>query len=154
MVCRYFCNLRGLLVILYVVCFGCYVLYTRNPDYFDGETSPAAIHWMYDSLAHRTVPKALFRQNQKNYAIDARYVFREWKEGDKLEVIFDNQDPSKAAVYALWGYWIRWEELIGSVVILVVLFQVAVAITKDPTPGAVIEQLEGDQETTKKRRYL
>lgn len=110
------------------------------------------IHWMYDSSSARTIPKAIFRTDKKNYAIDARYVLRQWKEGDKVEVIFEKEDPSKGAVYQLWGYWIRWQELIGSVIALIALFQVAVAITKNPTPEAIMDQMEVNEE--KKRRYI
>jgi hypothetical protein len=128
------------------------VLYSRHPDYFDGETTPGMIHWMPDSSAGRTIPKAIFRHDLKNYAVDARYVFRQWKEGDKVEVIFEKEDPSKGAVYSLWGYWIRWQELIGSIIALTLLFQVAVAITRNPTPEALIDQIEVKEE--KKRRYV
>jgi hypothetical protein len=128
------------------------VLYTRKPDFFDGETSPAMIHWMYDSSAQKNIPKAIFRYNKATYAADTRYVFRNWREGKKVEVIFEKQDPSKAAAYQLWGYWIRWEELLGSVILLVVLFQIAVAITSNPTPEALMEQVDYKEE--KKRKYL
>ena len=150
-ICGYFCPLKSLLIILYVVCFGCYVLYTRHPDFFDGERAPGMIHWMHDSTEKRTIPKAIFRYNLTTYAVDARYLGREWKEGDKVEVIYEKEDASKGAVYALWGYWIRWQELIGSVISLVLLFQVAVSITRNPTPEAVMDQIEVKEE--KKRRY-
>jgi hypothetical protein len=110
------------------------------------------IHWMYDSSSGHNIPMAIFRASQKNHAVDARYIFREWKEGDKVEVIFEKDDPSKGAVYRLWGYWLKWEEILGSLVVLIVLFQVAVAITKNPTPEAVMDQLEVKEE--KKRRYM
>ncbi len=144
--------MRNSLIILYIVCFGIYVLYTRKPDFFDGERSPATIQWMYDSTSHRSIPKAVFRTNLQTYAIDGRYIFREWKDGDKTEVIYETEDPSKGAVYSLWGYWFRWTELLGSIVALIALFQVAVAITSNPAPEAVIDQLESKSE--KKRKYL
>jgi hypothetical protein len=128
------------------------VLYTRHPDFFDGETTPGMIHWMQDSSSGHTIPKAIFREGLKNYAVDARYVFRQWKEGDKVQVIFEKEDPAKGAVYQVWGYWIRWQELIGSVIALTLLFQVAVAITQNPTPEAVLDQMEVKEE--KKRRYI
>ena len=79
-------------------------------------------------------------------------MFRDFKEGERVEVIYEKEDPSKAAVYAAWGYWIRWQELLGSIVALLVLFRVAVAITSNPTPEAVIEQMEYKEE--KKKRYI
>jgi hypothetical protein len=128
------------------------VLYTRTPDFFDGEKTSAMIHWMYDSSSGHTIPKAIFRTGLKNYSVDARYIFREWREGDKVEVIFEKEDPEKGAVYNLWGYWLKWQEILGSIIALVVLFQVAVAITRNPTPEAVMDQIEIKEE--KKRKYM
>jgi hypothetical protein len=79
-------------------------------------------------------------------------VFRNFQEGERVEVMYEKEDPSKAAVYAAWGYWFRWQELLGSIAALIVLFQVAVAITSNPTPEAVIEQMEYKEE--KKKRYI
>ncbi|MBV9987872.1 MAG: hypothetical protein JO301_09345 [Chitinophagaceae bacterium] len=105
---------------------------------------------MPDSVSSRTIPKAVFSSGQKNYAIDARYLFREFREGERVTVIYETQDLSKAAVYSVWGYWIRWQELLGSIAALVILFQVAVAITRNPTPEAVIDQMESGKESTRK----
>jgi hypothetical protein len=139
------------LIILYFVCFGCYLFFTRQPDYLDGEKAPATIHWIYDSTFQRFIPKAIFNTGLANYSIDARYVFREWTEGDKTEIIYETGNPEKSAVYAFWGYWITWGELLGSAILLIVLFLIAVSITKNPTPEALIEQLEFKEE--KKRKY-
>jgi len=139
-------------IILYFVCFGCYLLFTRQPDYFDGEKTPAVIHWLNDSASGRSIPKAVFNTGLKNYAIDARYIFREWEEGDKVNVIYETTGPGKAAIYLIWGYWLKWEELIASAGLLFLLFQLSVAITQNPTPEALIAQLEVKTEE-KKRRY-
>lgn len=95
---------------------------------------------------------AVYNTGLKNYAIDARYVFREWKEGEQTEVIYETGTPGKGAVYSFWGYWITWGELIGSSILIIALFQVAVSITKNPTPEAVMDQLEVVEE--KKRKYI
>jgi hypothetical protein len=107
---------------------------------------------MYDSAAKRSIPMARYNTGLKTYMVDARYVFREWKEGDGAEVIYETGNPAKGAVYAVWGYWITWGELIGSIVLILALFQVAVSVTKNPTPEAVMDQLEIKEE--KKRKYL
>jgi len=85
------------------------------------------------------------------HRIDARYIFRKWKEGDTLEVIYETNNPEKAAVYGFWGYWITWGELVASMALLLGLLLVAVIVTKNPTPGALVEQLEYKEE--KKRKY-
>lgn len=138
-------------IILYLACFGCYLFFTRQPDYLDGEMAPAVIHWSYDSASHRNIPKAVYSTGVKNYAVDARYVFRQWREGDPTTVIYETNNPARGAVYAFWGYWISWGELLGSVLLILALFQVAVAVTSNPTAEALIEQLEYKEE--KKTRY-
>jgi len=139
------------LVSLYIVCLGCYILFTRQPDYFDGERSPAIIQFIKDSATGTPVPNAVYHDGRKEHKIDARYVFRKWKAGDTLEVIYETANPEKAAVYIFWGYWITWGELLASVVLLLGLFRVAVVVTKSPAPEAVAEQLEYKEE--KKRKY-
>lgn len=139
------------LFLLYLICFGCFILFTRQPDYFDGEKTPATIKWLPDSAAGKNIPKAVYSESGKQYSIDARYFLRNWKNGDKTEVILEAEHPDKAAVYAFWGYWITWGELIATVLIYIALFQVAVSLTKNPTPEAMLEQLEHKVE--KKRKY-
>ena len=81
------------ITILYLVCFGCYIIFTREPDYFDGEKSPAVIQWLPDSLSGRTIPKAVFNDGKKEYAIDARYFLRGLVNGEKVEVIYESDRP-------------------------------------------------------------
>ncbi|GMV78510.1 MAG: hypothetical protein AMXMBFR79_16410 [Chitinophagaceae bacterium] len=139
------------IAILYFACLALYILYSREPDFFDGETAPATIHWLQDSTYQNTIPKAVFYDNATQYAVDARYVLRNLPENKKLTVIYNTTHPEKAVVYSWWGYWITWGEVIMSFILLVALFQVAVAITKNPTPEALLEELE--YKPTKKRKY-
>ena len=136
---------------LYLICFGCFIVFTRQPDFFDGEKSPATIHWLKDSISHRSIPKAVFSDGRKQHAIDARYFLRSLKEGEQVEVIYESDRPDLAAVYTFWGYWLGWGELIATFIIYFVLFQIAVAVTKNPTAEALIEQLEYKEEP--KRKY-
>ncbi len=94
---------------------------------------------------------AVFNDGHKQFSIDARYFFRELSEGEKLEVIYETDHPEKAVVYRFWGYWLTWGELLATVLIYIGLFQVAVSVTKNPTPEAVMDQLEYIPE--KKKRY-
>lgn len=136
---------------LYLVCFSLYIVYSRDPDYFDGEIAPAQIHWLKDSSSNSLIPKAVFSHGKKEYAIDARYVLRSLPENKKLAVIYVPSKPQNAAVYSWWGYWITWGELVTSIVLLIALFQVAVAVTNNPTAEALLEQLEYKEE--KKKKY-
>ena len=139
------------IVILYLVCFSLYIVYSREPDFVDGETSTATIHWLQDSSAQQKIPKAVFVLNKKNYAVDARYVLRNLPENKRGEVIFNPSKPERAVIYSWWGYMITWGEILGSIILLIALYQVAVAVTKNPTAESLLEQLEYKEE--KKTKY-
>lgn len=136
---------------LYTVCFVLYIIYSREPDYFDGEINIATIHWQKDSLENILIPKAIFIENNTVYAIDARYVFRNLPEQKKVKVIYKTHKPSEAKVYSWWGYWIDWKEIFFSIILLIILFQIAVSINKNPTPQALVEQMEYKKDH--KRKY-
>ncbi len=137
--------------ILYIVIFSSYVLFSRQPDYFDGEFAPAAIHFTKDSISQKLLPMAYFSVGVTRFTINTDYLFRRFKEGEKVEVIYESSNPKKAVVYLFWGYWITWGEIVASIILWLVLFQVAVGITQNPTPEALIEQLESIPE--KKTKY-
>ncbi len=136
---------------LYLTIFAIYVLFSRQPDYFDGETAPATIHFVKDSATQKLKPEAFFTVGTSAYHVDAAYFLRSVKEGEKHEVIYELANPKKAALYKLWGYWITAGELAFSIIGFIVLFQVAVGINKNPTPEALMEQLSYKPE--RKRRY-
>lgn len=137
--------------ILYLVIFSLYVWFSRQPDYFDGEFAPATIVLVKDSASQKQVAKASFTVGKMAYQVDADYLFRSYTSGERVEVIYELSNPKKAAVYAFWGYWVTMGELIASIVMWLVLFQVAVGITNNPTPEALLEQLEYVPE--KKTKY-
>jgi hypothetical protein len=136
---------------LFFVCFGCYILFTREPDFFDGETAPATIHWLHDSATNQTIPKAVFKVSANTFSVDARYVFRTLTENKRVEVIYNTAHPNKAAIYSWWGYWIKWGEWIIAILLLIALFQIAVSVTSNPTAEALIEQMEYKE--VKKTKY-
>lgn len=127
-------------------------MFTRQPDYFDGEKVPATVHQIKDVVSGQMMLRAVFNTGTKVYDIDPHYVFRNIYEGKKLTVIYETGSPEKGAVYATWGYWITWGELVMSVILCVVLFQVAVAVTNNPSPEAIAEQRDYKEE--KKKKYL
>ncbi|MBX2932477.1 MAG: hypothetical protein KF781_11090 [Chitinophagaceae bacterium] len=138
------------IALLYVACLAFYILYSREPDYFDGEISNAVIHWQADST-NLLIPKAVFKHGAEEFAVDARYVLRTLPENKKVQVIYMVSKPEKAVVYSWWGYWITWREVLGSFVLLVALFQVAAAVTNRPTPESLLEQMNTKKE--KRRKY-
>ena len=137
--------------LIYLALYGCFVIFARQPDYFDGEITSATIHFAKDSTSQTNVLLANFSVGANKYSVKASYPLRPLSEGDKLEVIYDSTNPKKAVIYSIWGYWILWDELLVSLVIYLILFQVAVGITNNPTPEAVIEQLEFKSKP--KRKY-
>ena len=128
--------------ILYFVIFGLYVWFSRQPDYFDGEFAPATIHFVIDNSSQKQVAKAAFTVGTAAYEVNADYLLKNFKQGERVEVIYELSNPKKAAVYAFWGYWLTIGELMASIIIWFVLFQIAIGITSNPTPGALLEQLE------------
>lgn len=138
-------------IILYLTCFSLYILFSRQPDYFDGEITRATIHFIKDSSADKPDPYAFYRTDKKDYAVKASYLFRKLKEGETVDLIFEASQPKLGAVYSWWGYWITVGEIIFSIALLIAMFFIATAITKNPTPEALIEQLSYTPK--KKRKY-
>jgi len=137
--------------ILYLICFGCYILFTRQPDYFDGEKAPATIQNVYDTATKKTIPVAVYQAGGTWYQTDAHYFLRPIKIGQKVTVIYETATPETAAVYTFWGYWIGWGELLFSVIGYVLLLQVAYSVTTNPNAQSFQEQLSYKPEN--KRKY-
>jgi hypothetical protein len=139
------------IISFYIVCVALYVFFTRRPDYQDGEFTTGIIHYIQDSTK-KPVAKAIFSVNRTQDTIDATYPFRVLKEGQNVTIIYETAEPSKAAVYAWWGYWLQSDELLASVLIPIILFYVAKTITAGPAPEALVEELEM-QKPVKRRKY-
>ena len=118
-------------VILYFVCFFCYVLFTRVPDYFEGE------------FIKGTVTEAKFSEKERQpnlvvkYHVGSETLFYEtnmWflnkhKAGDKVTIIYDPSEPKRAFIYSFIGYWIKWSELFFTAIFFAILFLASVSIT-------------------------
>jgi len=137
--------------ILYVTCLGCYILFTRQPDFFDGEKAPATLQMLYDTTAKQIIPAAVYQAGVTWYRTDARYFLRRLHAGQKVTVIYETATPETAAVYTFWGYWIGWGELLFTVIGYVVLLQIAYAVTTNPNANSLQDQLSYAPE--KKRKY-
>lgn len=73
--------------LIYLALYGCFVIFARQPDYFDGEITSATIHFAKDSTSQTNVPLANFSVGANKYSVKASYPLRPLSEGDKLEVI-------------------------------------------------------------------
>jgi hypothetical protein len=138
-------------IILYLTCFSLYILFSRQPDYFDGELTKATIHFIKDSATNKILPYAFYRTDKKDYSVNADYIFRKFTEGEKIDFIYEASQPNKGAVYSWWGYWITIGEVLFSIGLLITLFYIAISVTKNPTPEALMEQL--NYKPVKKRKY-
>jgi len=144
--------LNKALFIIFIVVFGLYVPFSRRPDYFDGLKTPATIQFRTDSSSHKLKPYAEFTLNgEARYSVPASYLFRSYDPGDQVEVIYENADPSKGAVYSWWGYWITWKELLFCIIGYFVLFQAAKSIVNEPAEEAM-EELRNYEKKPKIRK--
>lgn len=144
--------MKKLVIILYLSCFIIYILFSRQPDFFDGELTKADIHFLKDSASKKEEPFACFVVSKTQYKIPAAYTFRNLHEGQSVDIIYENTKPQHAAVYAFWGYWITIGELLFSIALIIVMYYIATAITANPAPEALIEQLE-EETFTKRKKY-
>ena len=135
------------LLSLYFTCYCCYIFYTREPDYFDGETTTAIIN--IDSKTKEAI--AIYSIANQSYKVKANYPLRQLINQQQIELIYLPQHPEKAAVYSLWGYWFTWGEILMSSVLLFAMYQLAVSITQNPTAASLANQLKIDD--VPKRKY-
>ncbi len=143
---RYICGLTKIVVILYVVCFGCYILFTRQPDYFDSEITEGMIIQRSDSLV------AQYSNGREIHYASVPYTFLH-EQGDHVKVIYETSTAATAKVYAVIGYWITFGELMASLCLIFLMYQIAVNVTKNPTPEAVVEELEMGKKKPRKPKY-
>jgi hypothetical protein len=139
--------------ILFIVCYPLFVFYTREPDFQNSDYTRGIIHFIKDSQDHHVEPVAFFTFLHQEYTVKASYLFKSYKEGQRVDIIYDTGDPSVASVYSLWGYWIRWKELLAFIAIFFGLYQVAATLTSNPTPEALIEELEGREKKPRRKKY-
>lgn len=130
---------------LYIVCFGCYVLFTREPDFFESEKIPATIQPKKFNNA------AVYTINNKTYYINADYLFSNYHSGEIVEVIYNPQKPEQASINTIWGYWLRWQELLVSTFLIVGLYYLATSIIQNPDPESLLQQI--DDEDKPQRKY-
>ena len=142
---RQIITLYKAIVPFYIVCFALYIFFTRQPDYLDGEFTTGTVHFAEDSVSKRPIGKASFTVDTAYYLITAAYPLRDLTEGEKVNIIYEAANPQQAAVYRWWGYWIKWDELVASILIPVIFLFAANAITRNPTPQSLIEQMQTEK---------
>ena len=134
------------LLSLYFVCYACYIFYSREPDFFDGEITTGKI--TNDKFGNK---KANFYVGEKLYSVDASYLFRPLDTNQTVTIIYLPYHPEKAAIYSFWGYWFRWSEILMSSVLLLSMYQLSVSITNNPSASAIAA--EAEETNFKKPKY-
>lgn len=140
-------------VILFLVVYPLYVLFSRQPDFFDGEWYRATIHHVYDARHQTKTTIAVYTIEHRTDTIPADYPLTSFTEGEKVKIIYETAAPENASIYSVWSYWIRWKELLSFIAMFVFFYLIAVNITSNPTPESLLEELEGNKYQPRKRRY-
>ena len=137
-------------IALYLICFSSYLLFSRVPDYFDGD------------FIHGVVQKATFSYENKEPQLEIDYrvgsnayhyktntwFLKSYKPGERVTIIYNPSSPEIASIYAFIGYWINWSELLFTAGFFLLLFFVAKGIT-----GTHSTEPLSPQELAKKRKY-
>jgi len=128
----------------------CYILFSRVPDYFEGEFIEGVVTKAGFSPATRE-PELMIDYRVGSETL--HYTTHMWflstyKAGEKVSIIYDPSNPTEACIYSFIGYWIKWPEVFISAFFFVVLFIVAVFITgkNDSEPFT-------PEDRRKKRKY-
>ena len=123
-------------IILFLSLFFVYLPFSRTPDYFDSEITPALIEQRGDKLV------ASFTEEGKRYLL--RLPLEEFKSkiGERVEIRYELNQPEHAKINQAWGYWWVPQELAFALGIFIVLMGVAYATTNRPDPVSLQEQLD------------
>ena len=118
--------------------------FSRTPDYFDSDTTPALIEAKGDTLF------AVFKEAGKVYRISIDPKVFQKRIGSRIEIRYELSAPEHAKVNQVIGYWVEPNELLGALSILIVLLIAAYATTHRPDPASLKEQIEFKKEDTGK----
>jgi hypothetical protein len=116
--------------LIYLASFFCYIMFTREPDFIDGD------------IVNAVVSKATYSVSEKQPELVVDYIAgdkhlkcstNKWfltrhKQGQQVRVIYDPSHPEVASIYSFTAYWIRWPEVLFTAVFFVVLFCAATFI--------------------------
>ena len=127
-------------IILFLSLFFVYLPFSRTPDYFDSEITPALIEQRGDRAV------AIFSEDGKNYLLPLTKEIYKTKIGERIEIRYELNQPEHAKINKAWGYWWVPSELAFAAGIFIVLMGVAYATTHRPDPSSLKEQLDYKKE--------
>ena len=122
-------------IILFLSLFFVYLPFSRTPDYFDSETTPALIEQRGDRVV------ASFTEDGKTYLLPLPAFQYKAKIGERIEIRYELNQPEHAKINKAWGYWWVPSELAFAAGIFIVLMGVAYATTHRPDAESLKEQL-------------
>jgi hypothetical protein len=131
-------------LILFIACFLTYLPFSRTPDYFDSDTTPALIE------SKEGIVAAVFKESGKTYRVSLDQKQFQSMIGSRIEIRYELSTPQHAKVNQLIGYWLVPKELLGALSMLIVLLIAAYATTHRPDPASLKEQIEFKKEDTGK----
>jgi hypothetical protein len=121
-----------------------YLPFSRTPDYFDSDITPALIEAKNDSVF------AVFQESGKQYQVALDPSTYQSKIGSRIEIRYELSAPQDAKINQVIGYWLEPKELLGAICILIVLLIAAYATTHQPDAASLKEQIEFKKEDTGK----
>ncbi len=131
-------------LILFLACFICYLPFSRTPDYFDSDITPALIEAKNGSIF------AVFQESGKKYQVALDSSVYQSKIGSRIEIRYELSAPQHAKLNQVIGYWLEPKEILAAFLILIVLLIAAYATTHRPDAASLKEQIEFKKEDTGK----
>lgn len=131
-------------IILFLSLFFVYLPFSRTPDYFDSEITPALIEQREDKIV------AIFTEDKKTYVLPLSNEVYQSKIGERVEIRYELNQPEHAKINKAWGYWWVPSELAFAAGIFIALMGVAYATTHRPDPASLKEQLDYKKENNGK----
>ena len=131
-------------LILFIFCFLSYLPFSRTPDFFDSDITPALIEAKGDSVF------AVFKESGKQYQVVLDPTIYQSKIGTRIDVRYELSAPQHAKLNQVIGYWLEPKEILGAVCILIILLIAAYATTHRPDAASLKEQIEFKKEDTGK----
>ena len=131
-------------LLLFIACFICYLPFSRTPDYFDSDITPALIESKNGGIF------AVFQEAGKQYQVALDPLIYQSKIGSRIEIRYELSAPQHAKLNQAIGYWLEPKELLGAFLILIVLLVAAYATTHRPDAAALKEQIEFKKKDTGK----
>jgi hypothetical protein len=121
-----------------------YLPFSRTPDYFDSDITPALIEAKSDSVF------AVFKESGKSYRVQLDQKTFLSRIGSRVDIRYELSAPEHAKVNQLIGYWLVPKELLAAFFILIILLIAAYATTHRPDAASLKEQIEFKKEDTGK----